>query len=312
MAVTADRILKGVKRRAVVATNQVLLDDDDILEIIDDNIKSHVVPLIDSVNGEFFVTSTTESIVAGQDNYTIPYRAIGRTLRDLKIIDSSNAVRNCPYVEPEDIHLFLDTALNFGHYFKGDEIYLIPEVPDTYSGSESLQIWYKLRPSTLTKLTNAAKVSSVSSPTVEVESAGSVTTGAVIDFVKGKSGNTILGMDKTCTNVSGTTLTFASADIPSGLAVGDYISLAGSAPVITMVPDEVSPWLERLAAQEVLATIGDDVGAGNLAQGVAIERQNLLSLLEPRNEGEPKVIINRYGLARGSKFKQRRWLYGGS
>ena len=313
MAVTADRILKGVKRRAVLPTNQNLLDDDDMLEIIDDNIKAHVIPLIDSVNGEFFVTSTNTAIVASQDNYTIPYRSIGRTIRDLKIIDTDTGnVRNSPYIEPEDIHLFADTALNFGHYFKGDEIYLVPSVPSTFAASESLQIWYKLRPSTLTKLTNAAKVTSVSSPTVEVASVGSVATGSVIDFIAGKSGNSILNMDKTCTNVSGTTLTFAAADIPSGLAVGDYISLAGTSPVITMIPDEVMPFLERISAAEVLATIGDEIGSSNLSQGVSIERKNLLSLLQPRNEGEPKIIINRNSLARGSKFKQRRYLYGGS
>ena len=312
MAVTTDSVLAGVKRRAVVPANQVTLDDDDILKLIDDVIKVHVVPLVDSVNGEFFVTSETTTLVAGQSNYSIPYRSIGRTVRDVLIMDTSNnSKRDCPLVAIEDAHLYDDTALDFGHYFQGDQIYTVPSVPSTYSGNEAFYILYKMRPSSLVKLTNAAKVASVSSPNVEVEAVGDIVTGSTIDFIAGKSGNRIFAIDKSVTNVSGTTLTFTAADIPSDLAAGDYISLQGTSPVVTMIPDECSPWIERLAAREVLLAIGDDVGADKLAPGIAQERENLLSLLEPRNEGEPTIIINRRSLVRGGKFAQSRWIYGG-
>jgi len=312
MAITADRVLAGVKRRAVVPTNQVTLDDDDILDLIDDVIKVHAVPLVDSVNGEFFVTSELDALVASQDNYDIPYRAIGRTLRDLKIKNTtSNSVRNCPYIEPEDIHLYADTASYFGHYFKGDQIYLVPSVPSTFTAPESLEKWYKIRPSSLVKLNSAAKVVSVSGEFVTVEAAGDIATGSVIDFIKGKSGNSIYSIDITCSNVSSTTFTFTESEIPSSLVAGDYIALAGFSPVITMIPDECSPWIERLAAKEVLLSIGDDIGAEKLSPGIAQERGNLLQILEPRNEGEPKIIINRASLARGGKFNQTRWNYGG-
>jgi len=311
MAVTTDRLLAGIKRRAIIPTNQVIFDDDDILDLIDDVIKIHVVPLIDSVNGEYFVTSTLTPLVASQSNYKIPNRAIGRTIRDLKIKNTTSGdIRNCPYVEPEDSHLYGQGADRYGHYFKGDEIYLTPEVPSTLTSSESLQIWYKLRPSQLVKLNNAAKISSVSSPNVVVEGVGDIVTGSKVDFIQGQSGNSILGLDISCTNVAGTTMTFSASDLPSGLAAGDYIALAGFSPVVTMVPDECSPFIERLTAQEILLSIGDDIGADRLSGGIGLERQNLLSLLEPRNEGEPKIILNRDSLARGSKFQHNRWLYG--
>jgi len=313
MAITADRVLAGVKRRAVVPTNQVTLDDDDILDLIDDVIKVHAVPLVDSVNGEYFVTTELDAIVASQDNYDIPYRSIGRTLRDLRIKNTtSNDIRNVPYIEPEDVHLYANTASYFGHYFQGDQIYLVPSVPSTFTSPESLLKSYKIRPSSLVKLNSAAKVVSVSSPNVTVEAAGDIVTGSVIDFIKGKSGNRIYSIDATCTNVSSTTLTFGDgSDLPTGLEAGDYIALAGFSPVITMIPDECSPWIERLAAREVLLSIGDDIGADKLAPGISQERGNLLQILEPRNEGEPKIIINRASLARGGKFNQTRWNYGG-
>ena len=311
MAVTTDRLLTGIKRRAVVPTNQVTLDDDDILALADDVIKSYIIPLVESVNGEYFVRYERTALVAGQSAYDIPYRSIGRTVRDVKLINTTSGnKRNCPYVEPEDEHLYTDTALDYAHYFKGDQIYTVPDVPSTYSGDESLEIWYKMRPSRLVKLANAAKVSSISSPNIEVEAAGDVATNSVVDFIAGKSGNRILSIDKTCTNVATTTLTFDAADIPTDLAVGDYISLQGTSPVVTMIPDEVSPIIETVTAQEVLLAIGDDVGADKLESKIKREIKNILKILEPRNEGEPKVIINRSGLARGGRFHQRRWLYG--
>jgi len=311
MAVTADRVLAGVKRRAIVPTNQVTLDDDDILALLDDVIKVHVIPLVDSVNGEFFVTNELTTIVAGQDNYNIPYRAVGRVLRDLKIKDTtSNNTRNCPYIEPTDIHLFQDSGGGYAHYFRGDQIYLVPSVPSTYTGTESLEIWYKMRVSGLTKLTTAAKVSTVSSPNVTVESVGNIVTGSVIDFIQGKSGNRILSFDKTVTNVATTTFTFAAADIPSDLTAGDYISIQGTSPVVTMIPDECSPWIESLGAQRVLESIGDSDGASALSDDIAQEKRNLLQLLEPRNEGEPKIIINRNSLVRGGRMHQGQGIFG--
>ena len=75
MATTTDRLLKGIKRRVVLPNSQVLFDDEDIIEVINDIIKVHAVPLIDSVNGEFFVTSELTPLVAGQSNYKIPTRS---------------------------------------------------------------------------------------------------------------------------------------------------------------------------------------------------------------------------------------------
>ena len=174
MAITTDKLLAGIKRRAVIPSNQVLFDDSSMIEVINDVIKSHVIPLVDSVNGEYFVTSELTAIVAGQSNYKIPNRAIGRALRDLKLKDTNSGdVRNVPYISPADEHLYSDTADRYGHFFKGDEIHLVPAVPSSLSSSESLEIWYKLRPSSLVKLTNAAKVSSVSIPT-DLTTSGSV------------------------------------------------------------------------------------------------------------------------------------------
>lgn len=313
MTVTADKLLNGVKRRAVVPNNQIVnMSDTDILELLDDVIKTEVVPMVDSVNGEYFVTVTNSNLVASQSEYSIPYRAMGRVLRDLKIENNdSGDVRNCPYIEPENIQDYVNTSLDYGHYFKGNKFVAVPDIPSTYSGNESWQIWYKIRPSLLVKLSDAAKVSSITETTVVVETVGNIVTGSVVDFIQGGSGNSILGIDVTCTDVTGTTFTFALGDIPTDLAVGDYVSIAETSPVLTMVPDECSPWIEKNGAREVLLAIGDDVGADKLLLGIQRDKENLLSILQPRNEGEPKYILNRNSLYRGGSTQRRYWTNGG-
>ncbi len=308
---TSDDLLLGVKNTITFVSSAANLDDDALLKKIDDAIKTYVVPMIDAANQEFFVTEYTTPIVASQTEYSIPYRAIGRAIRDLLIQDSSGNQQSSPYIQPEDVHLYKDTALDYGHYFRGDKIRLVPDIPDNYSSGESLVMPYKIRPSRLTELTNAAKVSSVSSPDVTVEDVGLITTGSVIDFIEGKSGRSLLAIDKSVTNVSGTIITFASADIPSQLTTGDYISLAETSPVVNMIPDEFRPYIEKVAARLVLLAIDDEVGMQKLEKLMGEEKKNLAMLIEPRNEGEPKKILNRNSLARGSKFSQTRWIIGG-
>lgn len=311
MSMIADDLLRGVKNTITFVDSISTLDDTALLKKIDDAVKTYIVPMVDASNGEFFVTDYTTPVVAGQTEYSIPYRAIGRTVRDLLIVDSSGNKQSSPYIAPEDAHLYKDTALDYGHYFRGDKVVLVPDIPTTYSSGESLNIPYKLRPSKLVKLDQAAKVSSVSSPDVTVEAIGDIATGSVVDFIEGKSGRSILGMDKTVSNVSGTTITFAAADIPSALAQGDYISIQGTSPVVTMIPDDFQPYLEKVAARLVLLAIDDEVGMQKLEKLMNEEKKNLSMLIEPRNDGEPKVILNRNGLARGSKFSQTRWIIGG-
>lgn len=311
MSMLADDLLSGLKDTITFVASPTTLEDVGLLKKLDDAIKTYLVPMIDASNGEFFVTSYSTPIVAGQSEYAIPPRSIGRTVRDLFIRDSDGNEQSSPYIAPEDAYLFKDTALAYGHYFRGDKIVLVPSISATYNSNETLSIPYKLRPSKLTLSTNAALVTNVSSPSISVGDIGSIETGSTIDFVEARGGRSIIAQDVTVTNVSGTTLTFDAADIPSSLIVGDYISLAGTSPVVNMIPDDFQPYLEKVAARLVLLAIDDDVGMSKLDKLMTEEKRSLAMLIEPRNEGEPKIIMNRNGLVRGSRFQRNRWIIGG-
>lgn len=311
MAITADRLIAGVKRRVTIPASQVLLQDADILAFADDMISSRIVPILESVNQEYFVRQEEIPLVAGQSVYDIPYRAVGRALRDLKIQDANNNLRNLAMIALEDAQVYDSSSSSLGFYFIGDKFRLVPDVPSSISVSQSILAWYRLPPNHLCKVADAALITSISSPNIVVSAVPStMIAGTSIDFIQAKSGSSILGMDVAITGVAGTTITFAADDIPDDLQAGDYISLAQTSPVINFVPNEMYSLIESYTATRVLQSIGDFEGLRVIAEDISVEEKNMKMMLEPRIDGEPTIIINRWGLVRGNKFAQRRWLYG--
>ena len=304
MAKTADRLLSGVKSRAIVPASQTLFDDEDILSFADDVTEQLMVPLLKAAREEYFVTFSVQAVTSGVRAYDIPYRAVGRGLRDAKLI-TGTLTRDLAKIAIEDEHMYTKAGSGtpVGFYFRGDKFVLVP-TPST--GSMSLEFWYEMAPSRLVTTGSAAVVTGFTATTVTVSTAPStLATGTVVDFVRGRSGNSVLAMDKTITNATGSTYTFAAADVPTDLALGDYVSVAETTPVIQL-PNEAYPLLETATTRRVLAALGDFEGANVLQKDEDEETKRFKSLIEPRVEGEGTIIINRRGLLRGSRGLSRR------
>ncbi len=312
MAILADSLIAGVKRRITMPASQSLDTNNDILAFADSIISSRIVPMVEAVNQEFFVYKTDIDLVAGQSIYSIPYRAIGRTLRELKLRTSDSNVRNVSLIALEDAQIFQSSVNTIGFYFLSDKIKLVPDVPSNISPDQTLEMWYRMAPSRLVQSSDAMLVTGISGGDITVADVPSFyVPGVDIDFIQGKSGNTIYATDKAVLNVSGNIVTFDPDDVPSDLTTGDYLSLAETSPVINFIPNEVYSLIESYVSQRLLNSLGDFDGAARIRDDdLSIEERNIKSLLEPRIDGEPTIIINRYSLTRGNKFSQRSWLYG--
>lgn len=298
MTVTVDSFLAGLKRRITVPANQILLEDTDILEMGDDCVKESIVPLLLGVNQNYFAVSVDVPLVANQAEYEIPERAMGRALRDIKLVNNSDSsqVSDLNLIALEDAHLFAKTGKPSGFYFFGDLVVL---VPSPVSADYSLMMIHNQAPSKMAATTSAAKVVSVSGTSVVCSGSGSgLLTGVAVDFVRGKSGCRTMGIDKVITSVAGSTYDFALTDIPAGLQAGDYIVLAGYTPVL-QIPDEAVPYLEATLAERVCVAIGDFEGAKVMSDRMPQIMKNLAKILSPRVEGESTKIVNRGGLLRG-------------
>lgn len=312
--ILADDLLRSVKRAITVPASQPLLQDPDFYELMDEIISSRVVPLLESLDEEYFITESTVALVDNQQDYDIPYRAIGRGLRDLLIEDSSGNRRSIPKISIEDAQQVSVYGDILGFHFMGDRVRLLPRF--TTAPSSTIKMLWRLPPSKLQAASAAAKVASISTGATETTYTcttvpSTITSSTPCDIGRAKSGSPILAMDKTPTSVSGTQIVFAVADVPSGVAVGDYISLAGCSPVIQNVPNEMLALLRSYASYRVLVAIGDFDAGKVVAEDISIEEKNIKSLLQPRIEGEPTIIINRQGLVRGNRIAaHRRFWYG--
>lgn len=304
MAKTVDSFLSDVKTRIIVPTAQEGYQPSDILSVADQLTQKEVVPLLISLRQDYFVTNSSVLMTEGIDTYDIPYRAIGRTLRDLKLTDSSETVtRNLGKIDIEDAHMFPAATTPYLYYIKGDKIVVVPG-PDTTQSS--LQIWWEMPPGKLTLLSTAARVVSTTATVVTVESVPiDFVAGYTVDFIQGKSGNTTMAIDKDILSISGTDITFPADTIPTDLAAGDYLAQAQYTPVVQL-PNEVIPYLITLTAAQLVQGISDFEGSNILRADADREAKALKMLLEPRNQGETTKIINRRSLLRGQRSRFRR------
>lgn len=314
MAMLVDNIISGIKARSIFATNQITINTDQLLSFLNSIIQLDIVSLIDSCNQEFFVRSVDEPILAGVNNYKIPYRAMGRTLRDLKFHDPTlggSRFHQMILINPTDLNFYAVGSKNYAaFYFKGDSVMLVPDVPAQVSGTPALQMWFKMKPNAPCLLENAATVVSISSPDITVSSVPTnLAIGTNVDFIQAKEGCDIYDYDIPIVNITGTTLTFDPADIPNDLLPGDYISLAQTSPVINMIPEECQPLIENKTTKLLLASIGDMAGSTQFDGWISDMEEMIQTMIQPRTDGNPQVILNRYSLARG----RRCWygLYGG-
>lgn len=312
MAITSDDMIAAIKRRVSIPANQALLSDSDIMAIVDNIVRSRLVPLVMSLQQEYFVTRTTTPLVASQSEYAIPYRAIGRKLREIKLVDEQDNERNLALVSLEDSSVYRNVGDVTGFYYRGDKIHTVPDLGSDI-GTRSFAMWWFCPPSQLCAVTDAAQVVSVAGNTVLCSTVPTtVSSASAIDFIQGRSGNALLGYDVVpSSSTTGSVIFTSSDDVPTDLVAGDYIAAAGRSPVINWLPNEAQPLIESLSAKRVLQAIGDFEGAKSMEDDIDAEEKNLRLILEPRIDGEPTVLVNRLGLTRGNRFAQLRGLYGG-
>lgn len=306
MAKTADAFVAAVKRKITLPTGNVLLDDTDILAIADEVTAGVIVPLVLTLRQEYFGYFESETVTVGTASYSVPYRAIGRALRDLKFANAdATQIRSLALSSLEDAHLYLSDTAVHSFYFIGDKVVLLG-TPAT--ASEAIYWYYNMRPSSLVLLASAGTITAVASNVISISATpAAFVLGASCDFIRGKSGNNIMAYDKAITNVAGTSITFTLADVPSGLAVGDYLALAGQTPVIQL-PDDVYQYFVLLTSRDVLVAIGDTEGLQLLEKPLKEAEKGVTNTMQPRIQGEPTKVINRMGLLRSSRTRLRMFM----
>lgn len=283
MTTTSD-LITNIKLKGSFPTASDLFSNSDFLSILNDEVLNTIVPIVSKVNEEYFLTYKNYSITANQEAYRIPKRAIASTLRDIQLIDSSGNVQSLMRLFEED--RTSTTSGPIGYYIKSNQVLLSP-VPTSSTGT--LKLAYIRRPSKLVLPTSCAQITSIDTNNNQVIVASvpsTMTTNISIDFIQQDSPNDILDMDVLITGVSGTTVSFSS--LPTDLAIGDYICLAGES-CVPGCPEEMVPTLVQ-AALTVCLSSKKDKAAELEIQKLQQMKDSLIQLMSPRVKSSDVVV----------------------
>lgn len=131
--------------------------------------------------------------------------------------------------------------------------------------------------------------------------------GETIDFLQTRPGHSMRAMDIQIPTggVSGSSIFFMDADVPSDLETGDYVALAGEA-IIPMIPTDLHTALADRTCARILAAIGDQAGVDSINQKLTETELRQGTLLNNRVEGSLPKVVARNSLLRIGKFGARR------
>lgn len=278
---TTSYTLDAIKRRALIpGTGRIT--ETDLIGFVNDATQDYIVPILMAAREGFLHATYDQALVVGQTVYNLPSRAAAERLVRVLMVDGGGF--EYPFARIETGRRDLENA----GFELTDNTIVLWNLPSNFV---TLRIVYFCEPNRLVDESAAAQVTALTSTTVTVDAAPTTfTTSAPLDFIAGVPGFRWRAQDKTPTAVNGNVLTFSA--VPSSVAVGDYVALAGETPIV-QIPKVLRPLVEQRAVVLALEALGD--GRLTSAQA-ALDRmeKRLVAALTPRVPSSPRVINNRY------------------
>jgi len=292
---TTDELLETVKRYGAIPEYQPGFDAPDILKFLNDEMQLGIVPMIISADQDFFVRYIDYDMPA--DSFT-PIRLTQRIhalkAREVKLVDSTGVtIANMRNMTRAEFENFGEYDTGYSIYFQGNNIYVIN--PDSYSGKK-LRVYYIDRPNTLVDDSECGLITAIntSTKTVTVNTLPSdFTTSINYDFVMGTPHFDIYDVNKDCSAIASTDMTFTDA-LPSDLAIGDWVCQTGFS-VVANIPYELQDLLCIGAALRIQKAQGDSEAVEKLTMLYEDNKKNSLQSITPRIIGERRIINNTRG-----------------
>lgn len=281
--------LAAVRRRgqlpAAVAPGYA---DADILDAANEEVLSALVPAILKVRRDYFTISVDVPLVAGVSSYRVPSRAAFAGLREAQLVDAQGKHKNIVELDVtrlDGLNPTAEPSTPTWYYWRGSSIVLVP-APDA-SSFPTLRLWHHRRPNRLVTVDSVLAVTDISgAPEYAGTKPSTILTTTACDVVRGSPHFDSLQDDVTPQAVDSGSVTF-SAEV-DGIAVGDYVCLAGEAPVLQL-PPEFFAWLVLRTARAILAEKADP----QLERDTDRAETAAIATMAPlRNEGEVEIVVS--------------------
>lgn len=295
---TTFSLVDSIYRRTLTPTSANTLQRVDIIALMDEELRSTIIPLILAAQEEYYVQNYDQTLVAGTYSYTIPQRAAFATWRDVVLVDSVGNELPMAELTPEYIKLTYPVggaspSSTFGFLIVNDKIQLWPTtlgVPTQYS----LRMKIKRRPNNLTSYANCGQITAINTGTNQVTLTtagdGTWTTSTTFDVIPNSPQFTSRGDDQTVSAVVSNILTFNA--LPTGITVGDWVCPANMS-CVPQIPYDMFSLLAQRGVIKSLESLGDTQNlqvAERRYQDMAVDFARTVS---PRVEGTQKKLVNR-------------------
>lgn len=289
MGYTASASISRVKAKGFVST-ATTLSDSELLEWLDDSLRSYIVPFVKTVRDEWFVSGT--EAVTPDANARIPMpNSVASTIR---LITWNNNGTPIPLVriEPENAFMYQgNNASNqpYGYMLKAYEIQVLP----TNIGSVSVRIDFMERPAQMVLEEDAGLIASHVGLALTLDSvplAWQSETPSAVDIISNESPFVAVASDVTVVSLVGSVLTLSGID--SALVEnGFWVSDVGTNPYPN-VPIEFHPLLQRSVITELYAGTGDKRIDSSMKLQTKLENE-LRRTMAPRTQGSARPIVNK-------------------
>jgi len=295
---TTTEMSTDIERRAAIPISQTTFTTENIIDFMNDEQESALLPLMQKLNEEYFVTYTDFSVTSSTTSFEMPSNTIGQSVRDIVLVSNAGgdeSYTNLPRLTLEQIastNTGTGIALTgySGFYIQGNAIKLYP---NTGWSNETLRVYYYKRPNKLVPTSETSKILAIDTGTkvVTVDSAPSVwnTTSTTLECIEDTQPFATVATNITITNISGYDLTLSSVD---DMSVGDYLALEGETP-IPQFPEECQQLLIQGAVVEIMNAQGDSDGWKMSKEKYTQIKDNLITMLKPRVSGQSIKVVNR-------------------
>jgi hypothetical protein len=290
----ASALVDSLKRRGLIPTADETFNATDFYALIDEETRTYILPILREVHEEFLHVRYDSDIVSGQAAYPFPPRCAAEAVKMILLDPNADGSWGPPLARIEPEKAVGIGGGGVGSYYLEDDCAVLSPTPNASGGT--LRFVHFNRPNHVVAATAAAEVTTINTGTGEVtlrladQTAGvpaTFTSSELYDLIKGTPGFRTLAIDQAAT-VASNILTFAT--LPSRLAVGDFVALAGQSPV-AQVPAEFHP----LLAQRVMFVCLDAMSPRESAKAeLTLEKmeQKVRGMFMNRTEAQPRYLHN--------------------
>lgn len=288
---TTTALLPTLRLLPLMPSVQALFSDSDLLSVMNMELQSKIIPMIDNQAEEYFIYYYDQTYNNSVSSYTLPSRTMANKLKSLCFVDSTGQEVLLNRLRPVETNAQVDvrgstlSPFKVGFFMKNNKIVIYVNSIQGVANFPTLRMKYCRQPNNLVLTSACSQVSMISGNAVTVTNLPSTfSTSVTYDMISNAPMFESWQDDAVCTNITSLVMTFSS--VPSSLAVGDWICLSGQSP-IPQIPYVGFNLLLQLSCSKCLEIHGDVQGF-NVAMSQAKDMKDyFISVITPRVDDNP-------------------------